>query len=173
VKQPTLLHTNSAMPAITAVVRVGYALTSTNLIPMSMIQGTPWKSISMANGRDEQRHWRGVPFQYVSEWDEAFAENHQEIDFSGRCPVCGHTTLHQYYQVLKRVDKVILGNRFVAEGALWRWCSSCLSYDHLSALVPAWWSSRLVVDESRLTVEPEAIEQALRQRKDAHCSDVS
>lgn len=82
------------------------------------------------------------------------------MNLSLPCPVCEAVTLHRWYQVGEPIEKIARGQRFVAKGGLWEWCSTCRTYSHASALVPDWWSSCLDVNEENLTAEPEAIEQA-------------
>ncbi len=110
--------------------------------------------------------WKGIPLEYASAWRRIFNFNREGLDLSDPCPICGNRTLHLFYQILRPVDKTIGGNLFVAEGGLWEWCGTCRHYEHLSALVPEWWSCDLAIDISKLTAEPEAIEQAIRVRAD-------
>ena len=107
--------------------------------------------------------WQDVSSKNHRGWNQIFSSNKEGLNLSQPCPVCRHSTLHKYYQAVDPIDRIILGQRFIARGALWTWCSTCHSYEHSSAFVPDWWSCTLYVDESKLTHQPEAIEQALRQ----------
>ena len=107
--------------------------------------------------------WQDVPLELHSIWNHIFSLSKEGINLSTPCPVCECKTLHEYYQAIKPLDRVILGQRFVAHGALWTWCSSCHSYEHFSAFVPEWWHDTLPVDETKLTHQPEALEEALNR----------
>ncbi len=111
----------------------------------------------------ESRYWRGVPLDKRAMWSRVFAQSREGIDLAAACPICGSPTLHHYYLVGKPLDRVIDAERFVADGARWEWCSTCATYDHSQALVPAWWSDPHLVINGVLTAEPDALERALRQ----------
>jgi hypothetical protein len=51
-----------------------------------------------------------------------------------------------------------------ARGGLWEWCATCHAFAHYSGLVPDWWSCDLVVDSTKLTPYPTAIEEAINER---------
>ena len=107
-----------------------------------------------------------MPLDLIADWRAAFEaawQGREGLSISVPCPVCGAMALHQWYQVGRPIERLVAGRRFVAEGGLWQWCSNCGSYEHSSALVPEWWSCDLPVDKSKLTAEPEALEQALRR----------
>jgi hypothetical protein len=110
------------------------------------------------------RPWRDVPSEALPGWYDAFARSRGGVDVAGPCPVCGAHALHRYFSVGRPLDRVLAGERFVAEGSAWEWCSSCCSFDHSSSLVPEWWRSDLDVDERQLTALPDALEAA-RQRR--------
>lgn len=107
-------------------------------------------------------NWQGVPTRYSARWQEIFQSSQEIMNLAAACPVCGHSSLHRWYQVGKSLDRVISGMRFVASGALWEWCSTCRCYEHSSCMVPEWWSCALEVNLSSLTAEPTAIEDALQ-----------
>jgi len=109
--------------------------------------------------------WNGVPLHLVEIWNDVFQKSPETLNLSSPCPVCGSIALHRWYQIGRPIDKIARGQRFIARGALWEWCSACRTYSHSSALVPEWWSSCLVVNEADLTAEPEAIEKAIREQK--------
>lgn len=110
--------------------------------------------------KEHKLPWRGVPVDKATEWDNIFYLSREGLSLSAPCPVCNKQELHRYYQAVERKTCQIGEQIFIANGACWQWCSNCRSYVHLSALVPSWWSCDLVVDESKLTAEPEAIEEA-------------
>jgi hypothetical protein len=94
-----------------------------------------------------QREWTGVPTSYLQKCDEIFNASKELLNLSSPCPICGEHQLHRWFQVGKPAEKIINGNRFIAQGSLWEWCSSCKSYVHSSAYVPDWWKTDLQVDE--------------------------
>jgi hypothetical protein len=107
--------------------------------------------------------WYGVPLNLIEAWNEVFQKSRETLNLSSPCPVCGATTLHRWYQIGRPIDKIVEGQRYVARGGLWEWCSTCRAYEHAQALVPEWWSSSLEVNEADLTAEPEAIEKGAVQ----------
>jgi len=109
-----------------------------------------------------RKKWTGVPQEKLTEWTEIFINNKEGINLSDKCPICGSINLHKYYQLGRRVEKVINGNKFIGHGGLWQWCSSCYHYEHLSAFVPEWWHDTLEINEEFLTAEPEILEKALQ-----------
>ena len=110
------------------------------------------------------RNWSSVPDDKRSRWYEIFGRSRNGSDVEGECPVCGERQLHRYYQVGRPVAREVGGEKFVAHGGLWEWCSACRSFEHSSALVPAWWKPDLRVDESRLTAIPDVLEAAVQAR---------
>ena len=108
--------------------------------------------------------WRGVPLSKLDAWTQVFNASREGINLSAPCPVCGARALHRYYQIGRPINRTIGEHRFIAEGASWEWCSICRSYEHGRALVPDWWLPTLVVDEAKLTAEPEILEEALHNR---------
>ena len=106
--------------------------------------------------------WKGVPLESLQAWDEVFNSTQETLNLSSPCPVCGMRTLHRWYQIHIPEERIVQGKHFIARGGLWQWCSSCRSYLHASAFVPDWWKSDLRVDETKLTSEPEMLEQALQ-----------
>jgi len=108
--------------------------------------------------------WKSVPEGALDRWRQAFAAPSPGVDLDLPCPVCGERQLHRYYQVGPRIPPTVPASQFVARGALWEWCSNCRSYEHASALVPAWWHAELPVESGALTAQPDALEEALRQR---------
>jgi hypothetical protein len=102
--------------------------------------------------------WQGVPLEFEQEWRKTFAASQESLNLSISCPICGQSTLHQYYQRAK------LG-RIRSIGSRWEWCSGCRTYEHSSVVVPEWWiPPNLDFDTLKLTAEPEILEQAICQQ---------
>lgn len=116
--------------------------------------------------------WHDVPPEYEREWVQIFYTSLEGLDLASPCPVCGACTLHRWYWPGERVDKLIDGRHYVARGSEWEWCSTCYSYVHYSAYVPAWWSCDMEIDPSVLGHAPEAIERA-RQEQARHSNGAS
>lgn len=112
----------------------------------------------------KQAGWFGVPCNHEAEWMRIFQESQESLNLSAPCPICGRVALHRWYQVGKPIDLVIAGKKFVAEGGLWEWCSSCHCCEHSSCLVPEWWSCSLEVDTANLTASPTVIEEAMERQ---------
>jgi hypothetical protein len=110
------------------------------------------------------KKWISVPDALRPSWEAIFRGSRGGVDVVGTCPVCGKNKLHRYYQVGRPIAQEIDGEKYVARGGLWEWCSACHSYEHSSALVPDWWKSDLRIDESRLTAIPDALEAAIQAR---------
>ncbi|UJB68484.1 hypothetical protein HRE53_18405 [Acaryochloris sp. 'Moss Beach'] len=110
----------------------------------------------------QRNDWCGVPLDYLQEWDRIFIASKDSLNLSAPCPICKAVALHRWYQVGQPKLQTVGGNTFVATGGLWEWCSSCRSFEHLSALVPEWWACDLKVDEAALTAKPTAIEEAMK-----------
>lgn len=104
--------------------------------------------------------WKGVPLHLIECWNKTFQGTRETLNISAPCPVCGASTLHRWYQVGEPIDRIVQGQRFVAKGGLWEWCSTCHAYSHASAFVPDWWECHLEVNITALTAEPEEIERA-------------
>jgi hypothetical protein len=113
----------------------------------------------------KEDEWVGVPAAYWAKWTEIYQQSQECLNLSQPCPVCGAVALHRWYQIGKPVERVIEGMKFVAEGGLWEWCSSCHSFEHYSGLVPDWWSCDLEVNVQELTALPTAIEAARQALK--------
>jgi hypothetical protein len=107
--------------------------------------------------------WAEVPDDKRGEWNTIFRATKAWKDVPDPCPVCGIPALHQWFLAWHPEDVVVDGQRFVARGSKWEWCSNCHSYDHYTALVPDWWASDLAVEISHLKHSPEALEEALRK----------
>ncbi len=107
--------------------------------------------------------WKLVPSKVYPRWSAIFEASQEILTLSAACPICGKTSLHRYYLPQKAIDKTLKGIRFVAHGDLWEWCSSCKHYLHATSLIPEWWSCNLPVDPSKLTHDPEIIEQAIHR----------
>lgn len=105
--------------------------------------------------------WQGVPKEKWQAWGEVFQKSKESLTLSSPCPICGYFALHRYYQMGQPVEYISSGQRFVAKGACWQWCSKCKSYEHSSSLVPEWWDSNIRIDESNLTCEPEELDKQL------------
>ena len=93
-----------------------------------------------------------------------FGASTDGVDVEGPCPICGARRLHRFYQSGRALRRESGGERFVAHGACWEWCSSCRTFEHYSALVPEWWRSDLTVNESELTALPDALESAVQRK---------
>jgi hypothetical protein len=116
---------------------------------------------------NEYPDWHEVPDEYWENWNEMLKiskKNKDSLDISAPCPCCHTKNVHQWYLVGKPINNVYEGIRYIARGALWVWCSNCGSCQHYSASVPEWWNCDLIVDTSKLTVSPELIEEARRNR---------
>jgi len=114
-----------------------------------------------------QRRWLGVPLERMEAWQLAFATMPLAEDLMAPCPVCGLTSLHRYYDAPLSPHESQQHIEAARPGGLWEWCSRCLAYEHSTALAPAAWRSRLPVDHSQLTAEPEALENARRSAEAA------
>jgi hypothetical protein len=110
--------------------------------------------------------WKGVPLEKLEQWTAIFNASQEGVNLAAPCPVCGSPTLHRYYQVGRPTNRIIAGQRFVAEGASWEWCSTCRSYEHGRSLVPEWWSADIVVVSGKLTAEPEELQKAVQSQTD-------
>jgi hypothetical protein len=110
------------------------------------------------------KDWKQVPPTLFESWQKIFNESEKGFDVGGECPICGKRTLHRWFMKGKPIEQTIKGNKFVAQGALWEWCSSCGTFEHYSALIPDWWQCDLDVDLSNLTFTPESIEEARQKR---------
>lgn len=111
--------------------------------------------------------WQDIPEEHWKKWREIFGASQESLNLSDPCPICGNKQLHRYYQIGRKKNMILGGNHFIAQGALWEWCSGCRSFLHASAAVPEWWSPpELDIDKSKLTALPEALEQAIRNRQD-------
>ena len=108
--------------------------------------------------------WKQVPPVHFESWQTIFGNSEKGIDVEGLCPICGNQKLHRWFMKGRPFEQIIEGNRFVAQGGLWEWCSSCGTFEHYSALVPDWWECDLEVDLSNLRFTPEAIEEARQKR---------
>ncbi len=111
-----------------------------------------------------ERRWRSIPSSKMAAWREVFANSPGGANVDGHCPLCNARHLHRYYQVGRKLEQVSGGQRFVAQGACWEWCSNCNTFEHYTALVPDWWESDLVVDEAKLTMFPDALDSAAREK---------
>lgn len=103
--------------------------------------------------------WSGVSSHLTREWQRTFQDEHLTENLSAPCPNCHQKTLHQWYQVGEPYEKEIEGNKYMAKGGGWQWCSSCKIYEHFSGLVPKGWKSKIQVDPFKLSALPEAIEE--------------
>jgi hypothetical protein len=110
--------------------------------------------------------WHQVPYEHLASWQDVFQASREMVDLSAPCPICGAPALHRWYLVGHPHEFVYEGTKYVAHGALWEWCSSCGSFVHCSSSVPEWWSSDLEVDTSKLTYVPDALEEAIRKRRE-------
>ena len=106
-------------------------------------------------------HWQGVPPDKRRQWNIIFALSQEGVHVSGCCPVCGGANLHRYYHIGRPVSRSIEGQQFIAEGALWEWCSQCHVYEHAHALVPAWWQGPIFALQT-VTAEPAVLDQLIQ-----------
>lgn len=122
---------------------------------------------SVPDGLELMTHlaWRGVPLEFDAQWQRVFQANEEILNLTAPCPVCGSHSLHRWYDLHRKRERVVEGKRFVGDGGLWEWCSACCCYEHYSAAIPEWWSCDLELDRAHLTHEPSAIEDARRMRK--------
>lgn len=113
---------------------------------------------------DENKKWHDVPDELMEEWYRIFdAGIPTGICLPNPCPVCDKSKLRRYYMKGKPMDSILNGIRFVAHGALWEWCASCYSFVHGSTAVPEWWNHELELNNKKLTVFPDALEEALSE----------
>lgn len=113
---------------------------------------------------EKEYSWQDVPDEIYPTWAKIFYESQEGLNLSESCPVCGKKTLHCYYLPTSDRNKIIIEARkyYAKRSDFWQWCSSCRSYVHASALVPEWWSSNLSFDSSKLTHNPQALEEAIK-----------
>lgn len=102
-------------------------------------------------------NWIDVPSDKFAAWQGVFNATHEGITLEAKCPVCGSTALHRYFSRPHTPP----ADGHLGRCGLWEWCSSCRSFAHYSAAMPNWWHCDIIVDESILTPEPEALEAAL------------
>lgn len=108
--------------------------------------------------------WQGVPEEKLEQWRVRFRTPSGHV-VRGECPVCSASTLYRYFQLAKSCPTSIKGLDFLGSGAGWEWCGTCLTFEHTSGLVPAWWISDLEVDDALLTAIPQALDDAVRARQ--------
>ena len=108
--------------------------------------------------------WKQITPEISEVWQKAFDFSKKGMDVDNPCPVCGKFDLHRWYLTGEPLSKIIEGNRFIAQGELWEWCSSCGTFQHYSGMVPDWWTCDLDVDLKELVFTPDAIEEARRKR---------
>jgi hypothetical protein len=106
-------------------------------------------------------NWKGVPNENSAAWVSIFAESREGLNLSAACPVCGAFTLHRYFGRPGGTVLPDMAHDFLGKAGLWEWCSSCLSFEHYSALVPRWWAGSLPVDDAKLTALPDQLDEAL------------
>ena len=109
--------------------------------------------------------WHDVPLEYWEAWNRIFGASQEGLELAAPCPVCGVPALRQWYMVGRLQETVLRGQRFIARGSVWTWCSHCHTYAHYSGLVPEWWSSDLDVNTDTLGHQPTAIEEARLARE--------
>jgi hypothetical protein len=114
----------------------------------------------------ERFAWDGVPEEHRRAWEAVFSIDNGPLsaDLPDPCPICESRTLHRYYRVYRGGPEQIQGRAYQGSGGGWTWCSSCLSYEHGSAHVPAAWPGDPLLDTvERLEHSPEFLERALRK----------
>ncbi len=109
--------------------------------------------------------WHDVPLEYWEAWNRIFGASQEGLDLAAPCPVCAVPALRQWYMVGRLQETVLRGQRFIARGSVWTWCSHCHTYAHYSGLVPEWWSSDLDVNTDTVGHQPTAIEEARLARE--------
>src|SRR6266849_3123049 len=102
--------------------------------------------------------WRDVPEAVTQSWRFILDNSTEGLNLDAPCPVCGHRTLHRWFNLHKSRLTDAHGRQWVGSGSEWRWCSTCMTYEHSSGLVPAWRQSNLVVPEDELRHDPGPIE---------------
>jgi len=112
------------------------------------------------------RQWKDVPAQHLKAWQDTFQSSREILKLSGDCPMCGKAELYRWYWAYRPEAGEIDGQRFVATGGLWEWCSACKSFAHYRAAVPDWWACDLEVNTEELTSYPTAIEEAIRKKEE-------
>jgi hypothetical protein len=108
--------------------------------------------------------WKGVPLEHWSAWRELFNLRHQgnAMHLACACPICDAETLFRYYALGRVQPGEIDGNKYRGPGSYWEWCSSCRSFEHMSAFVPEWWKVEpLNIDHSKLTALPDLLDEAI------------
>jgi transcription elongation factor Elf1 len=65
------------------------------------------------------------------------------------CPVCNHKSVHLYLHRFEENDSI---------GAIWLWCSNCMSYTHAQFRIPNSWNNLATIDENALESDPEYLE---------------
>jgi len=110
-------------------------------------------------------NWQDVPDEYWKQWREIFGSSQEGFNLSQPCPVCLSQQLHRYYQFVDCEPFISNGQRYIGRGGLWEWCSNCYCYCHASSAVPEWWlPPNLEIDESKLTVTPDVLEDVIRNQ---------
>ncbi|MGF1487103.1 MAG: hypothetical protein ACFBSE_08320 [Prochloraceae cyanobacterium] len=107
--------------------------------------------------------WQDIPEAIYPQWAEIFYQSQEGLNLSASCPVCKQKTLHCYYLPSSEQKKITIeGKKYYAgRSDVWQWCSSCRSYLHASAAVPECWSCNLSIDRSKLTNNPQALEESI------------
>jgi hypothetical protein len=108
--------------------------------------------------------WTQIEQEIAVKWRSIFHKSKIGINVDGDCPICNKATLHRWYLVGRPIEQIIEGNKFVAQGDLWEWCSSCKVFEHYSSLVPDWWKCDLEVNLKELRFTPNVIEGARRKK---------
>ena len=91
------------------------------------------------------------PSEKLDAWDDALgALKPGGIATTTQCPVCEKMNLFRYYHRHR-------GDR----GGMWVWCANCGSYEHGSAIIPAWWEIENLVPERMLEHNPESFVERL------------
>jgi hypothetical protein len=117
----------------------------------------------MGSAEKKPDHWSDVPEFSLAAWRAIFDASTEGIDVPGNCPVCHSASLHRYFHNHKPGLIIERGRRWSGSGSEWQWCSSCLSYEHTSGLVPEWWVTDIRVPESDLRHDPGPIEEARKR----------
>ncbi len=109
--------------------------------------------------------WRDVPQDKVALWRAIFSASSEGTNVTATCPICGTASLHRYFHLHRAKPTVEGGRKWAGSGSQWQWCSSCLSYEHSSGLVPEWWTQEFDVPESDLMHDPGPIEAAMQRSR--------
>jgi hypothetical protein len=120
-----------------------------------------------------KKDWTGVPVEKIEAWQTAFNAKQNIFALKAACPVCGHNALRRYYYLGKAEVREIQGVKYQSRGSVWEWCSSCRTYSHAQAFVPAAWGDfQLDLDHSALTPIPDVLDDIISSLEWSNASSV-